>query len=424
MAFRFHRQVVGRDAGRQGREGQGGQQQARVGQALVVETEQRVADSRESVEGEFGRCEVQVGVALEEAGADGGEPEVDVEAAASRRDEQRRALRADGEAQRRVVGADREVDRGARPAGDLLDLVPELRTWEGARLQLQVGDVQFAAGPLRLGDPVTPVGAARRVGGHAPRAHRVAQTPGGQAGLRQPAVPDQLDDDAFDAREAGERARRECVEVGGDEVREGRQPGVVPVGQVTGVHPEVVLEELVVLVLAQRLVPALGEERVDEVLDVDPVPDVGELVPLVRYGGRLGGREGRHVPAVDRFRDDREALGQAVRLCREQLVLVVDALGEAQLVPVEEGAGVHLAGGQVLEEQPRVGLDAVEGAVLGDQVRHPRRTAAVVHPDPLHRAHREVDLACAVRGEQQFHGTGGEFVVAVEEHQERRPRDL
>lgn len=93
-------------------------------------------------------------------------------------------------------------------------------------------------------------------------------------------------------------------------------------------------------------------------------------------------------------------------------------------MPVEEGAGVHLAGGEVLEEQPRVGLDAVQGAALGDQVRHPGRAAPAVHADAVHGAHGEVEVAFAVGGEQDLHGAFGEFVVAVQEHQVRRPGDL
>ena len=58
------------------------------------------------------------------------------------------------------------------------------------------------------------------------------------------------------------------------------------------------------------------------------------------------------------------------------------------LVPVEEGAGVHLAGRQVFEEQARVVLDAVQRAVLLHEVRHPGGAAAGVHPDPQPRDRR------------------------------------
>jgi hypothetical protein len=97
-----------------------------------------MADSGEAVEGEEGRCEVEMGVALEDAGADGGEAEVDVDSVPAGGDEEGGAPGADGEAQGRIVCADHEVDRGARASGDLRDLVAELGAREGAGLQIQV----------------------------------------------------------------------------------------------------------------------------------------------------------------------------------------------------------------------------------------------------------------------------------------------
>ena len=191
----------------------------------------------------------------------------------------------------RVVGAHVQGDAGSGGRRDPGDLVPQQRVAERPGAQRQVGDLQLAGGIRVGGDQRAPVDAPCGVLRDVTRSGRPVHAAGRQLSLLVPSFAHQLDDDPLVSRQALERLGGEGIEVRGGLVGELLDPVLRAVRQVAGVHPQVVPEELEVLVGFDVLVTAVDQEVVDELGDIDPVADILDAVALVGDGQRVSGLE-------------------------------------------------------------------------------------------------------------------------------------
>ncbi len=236
--------------------------------------------------------------------------------------------------------------------------------------------------------------------------------------------PDQVHAHPLDWQEHRQRLLADRREVVGGELHELALVVVVAFREVGEVQLQVVPDELEVLVHLEVGRTVLAQEVVHHPVHRDPVPEVLELVaPLGDRGLRLLGVR-HHPPVVDDVRDHCDGLGLAVDLGREQRVLVVHALREPDLVAVQELAAVDLVGRERVEEEQRVlAHTAVDGAA-GEQLLGPGQLAVIRQVDPDHLPGDDVRAGPLGRDQQVLAGMPLVDVVAVQEHDVRRPRPL
>ena len=183
------------------------------------------------------------------------------------------------------------------------------------------------------------------------------------------------------------------------------------------------MDELAVLVRLEVAEAVAVEVRVDSAVDLDPVTEVADVLASVADRRDLGVVE--NVPAVDLVGDERDPACGAVGLSGEQQVLVVKAFGEPDAVAVEELPAVELVGAQGVEQQVLRLADAVVDGMLLVEPRVPLRAPVVLRDvDPDAQPGDEVGVGAFGREQQVLRRVPLQRVIAVEEHDVRRPRGV
>ena len=243
-----------------------------------------------------------------------------------------------------------------------------------------VGDVEHRAAARVVEVALAPVDAA--VAFHQPggELEAVAQVVDGAQRLVQVLQPDHVHADPLDRVAHRQRLLADGVEVVGGQPQHRPLVGHVAVREVGQVDAQVVADELEVLVDLQVVGALLVQEVVHHPVHGDPVAEVVDLETPLRDRELLGVAD--DPPEVDDVGHQRDAGGETVDLGREQRVLVVHALGEADPVTVQEVATVELVGRQRVEEElgvlPDALVDGTPGVEPLDPAGLPLRDALVL----------------------------------------------